>query len=104
VFYGPSAGYLFGFIPGAFITGWIFTRLPIRSLFWAALASALIGGVLVIHLCGVPVLAWKAGLSLPQAMLADLVYLPGDIIKAIATAMIALAVHRSVPSLIPRRA
>lgn len=104
VFFSPSAGYLIGFVPGAFVCGWLFRRLGRLPLFAAALLSALIGGVVVIHAFGVPVLAWKAGLSLQQALLADLVFVPGDVIKAVATAMIVVAVARSMPSLLPRRA
>lgn len=103
-FQTASVGYLFGFIPGAFVCGYVFRRLSGANVFVSALIAAVIGGILVIHACGVPVLAWKAGLTLKQALLADLIFLPGDLIKAFASGMIALAVHRAMPSLLPRRA
>lgn len=104
VFFAPSTGYLIGFVPGAFVTGWVFARLGRLPVFAGALIGALVGGVLVIHACGVPVLAWKAGLTLSQALLADLVFIPGDLVKAVAAAAIAALVERSAPSMLPSRA
>jgi biotin transport system substrate-specific component len=51
---GPTAGYLIGFVPAAFLTGWLAEKLPATrfSRFLAALA-----GVSVIYAAGV---AWLA--------------------------------------------
>jgi biotin transport system substrate-specific component len=46
----------------------------------------------------VPVLAWKANLSLGQALLGSLAFLPGDLLKALATAFVYTAARRAVPS------
>lgn len=54
-FFGPSAGYLVGFVPGAFIVGWAFERMEARSRFGAWVAG--IAGVCVIYLCGASWLA-----------------------------------------------
>lgn len=87
ILFAPSAGYLIGWLPGAFIAGWLMGGA--RGIFLRALLASLVGGVLVIHLFGIAVLAWKTNLTLTQALLADLVFVPGDILKAFACAYLA---------------
>ena len=43
-----------------------------------------------------------AGLSLRAALLTDLAFVPGDLIKALVAALIAVAVHRAFPRLAAR--
>ncbi len=97
VFAGPSAGYLAGWVAGAFVTGAVAdlrsTRLPLVSL----LVAAVVGGVLVVHACGVPVLAWRGDLPLGKALAADWVFVPGDLLKAVAAAVVARGVERGYP-------
>lgn len=89
VFVGPSAGYMLGWILGAFAVGLIVhasTRKP--SALRVALASVL-GGILVIYAVGVPVQSLVTRLPLAQTALAGLVFLPGDLLKAgLATAVV----------------
>jgi biotin transport system substrate-specific component len=89
VFFGPTAGYLVGWVFGAAAVGGLMRKLPIRSVFFRALVACLIGGVFVIYLFGIPYLALAARLSLDKALLAGLVFLPGDVLKAIAAAIVA---------------
>jgi biotin transport system substrate-specific component len=103
VFFGPSAGFILGFVPGAFVTGLVMSRLTDLPVPIAALAAASLGGILTIYAIGVPVLAWRAGMDLWQAAAATLLFLPGDIIKAVAAGFIAEAARRSVPQIVPGR-
>src|SRR5699024_5935376 len=62
---GPSAGYLLAFPLAAFVTGVIVVALPRRGT--AHVAAALLAGIagtLVIYAVGVPVMAWRASMSL----------------------------------------
>lgn len=97
VFYGPSAGFLIGFVPGAFIAGWVAARLEEIPVTLAALAGSIIGGILVVYACGIPVLAWKANMEMGHAATAALLFLPGDVLKAVAAAFIAEAISRVSP-------
>jgi biotin transport system substrate-specific component len=54
-FFGPTAGYLLGFVPAAFVTGRLAERLAGRS-WWGNFAAA-IAGVLTIYLVGASWLA-----------------------------------------------
>lgn len=69
-FWGPTAGYLVGFVPAAFISGWLAEYGPGRS-WWGNFAAAL-SGVLLLYLVGVSWLAVIIG-SWSKAWLAGVV-------------------------------
>jgi biotin transport system substrate-specific component len=58
-FFGPTAGYLLGFVPAAFATGWLAERLAWRG-WWGNFVAA-VAGVLVIYLAGASWLAVMLG-------------------------------------------
>lgn len=89
VFFGPTAGYLAGWVFGAAMTGYAMRRLPMESAFWRGFIAALIGGVIVVHAFGVAYLAFAARLSLANAFIADAVFLPGDVLKAVVAGLVA---------------
>lgn len=97
VFAGPSAGYLFGFALAAYTVGWLTERFWHRLGFARALAINLLAGVLVIHACGVPVLAVVSGLGFSKAAWGSAAFLPGDCLKAVIAALIAAFVKRGYP-------
>lgn len=59
VIFGVTGGYLAGFIPAAWVTGWLAERGWDRG-FWSACAAMAVGNALVFA-CGVPVYAAVAG-------------------------------------------
>jgi biotin transport system substrate-specific component len=58
-FFGPTAGYLLGFVPAAFVTGWLAERFAARS-WWGNFAAA-IAGMLTIYWVGASWLAVMLG-------------------------------------------
>lgn len=97
VFYGPGAGFILGFVPGAFVAGLMMARLRQIPVTVAAMGSALVGGVFVIYAIGIPVLAWKTDIGILQAMAASMLFLPGDLIKVVLTGLITKTLHSAVP-------
>jgi biotin transport system substrate-specific component len=98
--FGPTLGYMLGFVPAAFVSGLVMARRKELPVFTAALIAAVAGGIVVEHLCGVIGLMAVARMSLLQALAATAVFVPGDVLKAIAAAFVAEAAHRSYPSAI----
>ncbi|WP_163191619.1 biotin transporter BioY [Clostridium thermarum] len=92
-FVQPSFGYLIGFIPAAFVVGYIsekFSRKTISVLFICSMA-----GVLVDYLIGVPYLYFIMSKVLDKSVnivgltkTGFLVFLPGDILKCIVAAIL----------------
>ena len=103
VFSGPSAGYLIGWVFGAYVVGRLI-ELWRRgfALVWALIANA-VGGIVVIYAFGVPVFAKVTDVSLLHALDGAAVYLPGDLMKVVVAAVIASGVHRGYPVLLPGR-
>ena len=100
VFFAPSSGYLIGWPLGALATGALMAVLPAHTPRAAAIsaffASAL-GGLLVVHVCGVVGLVCLANLSVSQAVLGTLVFVPGDLIKSGLCAVVVHTVARGLP-------
>jgi biotin transport system substrate-specific component len=104
VFVGPTSGFLFGWMFGAFACG-LLMRLAVRRmagatglpLLAAAFLSSVIGGIFVIYAFGIVGLSWVAHMPLPKAALAMLVFIPGDLIKCGLCAMLVQTVMRGMP-------
>ncbi|MGQ4273210.1 biotin transporter BioY [Terrihabitans sp. B22-R8] len=103
VFFGPTAGYLFGYVAAAFVCGLVMERMSRTPTMIAGIIASVIGGILVLYAFGIPWMAWKANMNLMSAIAASTVFLPGDLLKAVATGLIADAASRSAPQTSARR-
>ena len=68
-----------------------------RLSWWRIALGVVVGGILVVYLCGIPVTALVLGLELGPTALASLVFLPGDLLKAAAATALVLALRRAYP-------
>lgn len=107
VLVGPTGGYLVGWIPGAYVAGllvkhWAIRRRNLVVRHVAVALSAAVGGIVVIYAIGVPWTSVITGLPLATSALGSLAFVPGDLIKAVLTAGVAVAVHRSYRGLLYR--
>ncbi len=97
VFFGPSAGYLYSWPVAAFVIG-LLTQLFWRrlNLAWALVAN-LIGGIVVIYAIGIPFTSFYADIPFAAAATGSLAFIPGDLVKAVAASVVAVAVRRAYP-------
>ncbi|GAB3525321.1 biotin transporter BioY [Arthrobacter monumenti] len=102
---GPSAGYLISFPLAAAVAGWLsgvvlkrVRRMRYILVFLACTAASL----LVIHPLGIAGMMVNLNLDLRTAVLADIVFLPGDVIKNLVAAAMGLTVYRAFPRLLDR--
>ena len=103
---GPSAGYLVGFPLAAGLCGFLVERLPrhklatsIPLIFVCGLASS----AAFIHPLGIAGLVLRADMTWEAAFRLDMTFWLGDVIKNLAMALVATAVHRAFPDLLGRR-
>ncbi|WP_318244481.1 biotin transporter BioY [Oerskovia merdavium] len=102
VFVGPSVGYLIGFVAGAAVVGLIVERF--RTLtFWRVLVASVVGGMLVMYALGIPLQALVTGFPLQTVATGSLMYLPGDLLKAVIAASVTVGVVRAYPAASPLR-
>lgn len=100
VFFGPSVGFLVGYPVAAYVVGWLTERGgPTYRLAWGLVAN-LLGGVVVLYALGIAGTVLVADLSVGTAALGVLVFVPGDIAKAVVAAVVARGVHAACPGLL----
>jgi biotin transport system substrate-specific component len=96
VFVGPSAGYLIAWPLAAYCIGAFVSRFG-ASIGVLFLANC-VGGIGLVYVVGVPIMALVLDLSVGNAALAGSVFLPGDLIKAGVASAVAAAVLRAYPT------
>ena len=101
VFVGPTAGFLLGWILAAFVAGFLAQVLEatekstlVRTV--QLTAAAIVGGIVVLYACGILWLAFFVKLGLAKAFMVSIVFVPGDVAKAIAAALITVKVRQAV--------
>ncbi|HEY4267973.1 MAG TPA: biotin transporter BioY [Galbitalea sp.] len=97
VFLGPSAGFALGWIAGAFVIGLIVHAGGRKPVLWRTALGVAVGGILVIYAAGIPVQSLVTRLPLGEAALTSLVFVPGDIVKAVITTAIVMTLVRAYP-------
>jgi biotin transport system substrate-specific component len=107
-FAAPTTGFLIGWVPAAFVTGYLSERLVdsqqsglVQTV--SFFLASMIGGIIVLYACGIAYLAFVAGISLQQAFVGSMAFIPGDVIKAFVAALVGRAVMAGYP-LLPLRA
>lgn len=102
---GGSAGYILAFAAFAAVVGWL-AQIVVRKtgrahgLWFMGCALA---GLVVSHASGIIGMMVNGRLSLEAATLADLIFVPGDVIKCIIAVVVSLSIHRAFPDILLRR-
>ncbi|RUR01017.1 biotin transporter BioY [Labedella endophytica] len=97
VFLGPSAGYAFGFVLGAIVIGLIVHAGGRKPVIWRTAIGMVVGGIGAIYALGIPIQSIVMGLPLPETALTSLVFLPGDLIKAVIATIVVTTLLRAYP-------
>lgn len=97
VFYGPTAGYIIGWILGAFVIGLIARAGAQKPSWWRTALGCVVGGIGVVYGLGIPVYAFVAHTPLWATAVGNVIFLPGDIIKVVITTVVTLALWRAYP-------
>ena len=103
VFAGPSLGYLIGWPVAAFVVGALTYAIGAPYRMGWGVAANVLGGIVLLHLLGIAGLVLRTDLSPYAAVKADLLFVPGDAIKAVLAAVVAAGVHAAYPGLLPER-
>ena len=104
---GPTAGYIAGWVVGAYVTGMLAERLVEESQSSARqiagfFIASIVGGIGVVYLLGIAWLAYSSGKAFMEIAMASLIFIPGDLIKAFIAMLAGRAVLAGYP-LLPAR-
>jgi len=89
VLFGPTGGYLIGFVIAAYVIGRLVTSKKKPGLPWIAISMAL--GLIVVYLSGLAQLTLVAALSLKKSLIVGTgggLYLVGDVAKVIVATLV----------------
>jgi biotin transport system substrate-specific component len=96
----PTAGFFVGWLPAVIVIGLLTaTMMPRYRVLWGIVINV-VGGMAVIYAFGTVGLMLRTDLSWWAALSTNGIYLPGDLAKAVVTAVVAAQVHRARPGLI----
>jgi biotin transport system substrate-specific component len=77
---GPTGGFLFGFIPGAYMTGLFYEKFKNSKFRFAGLVASIIP----IYLIGILWLSFITGMNLEKAIfVGGIPFIPGDLVKCV---------------------
>lgn len=103
VFVGPTAGFLAGWVAGAFVTGLIVERWRNTAVVVVASMASVIGGIIVLYLFGIIGMALVLDKTLLESAALVVAFIPGDIAKALVTGLLTEALYRARPASILSR-
>jgi len=113
VFVGPTAGFLIGWLPAAFVTGLVVERLRKLPLGIVAGIGSVLGGIVVLYVFGIVgfYLIKNAGLgpddahmTWTKAITIMSPFIPGDVVKAVIAGALTQTIARYRPSALLARA
>jgi len=88
ILFGPTGGFLFGFIISAYIIGKIVELKKEKNIFYYFLAGII--GTIILYIIGITQLSLVTGIGIKKAITVGMLpFLPGDILKIIAASFIA---------------
>lgn len=104
-FSGPTSGYLVSFPIAAALIGFVVERARHQGLAVTAIVVAVAGviGEVVVYALGALGFIAFASMTAHAAFTGALTYVPADLIKLVAVAIVAAAVHRAFPALLAKR-
>jgi len=91
VLFGPTGGYLFGFVAAALVIGKLIEIKKHPRLFWVVVS--MMAGMMIIDILGILQLTFVARLSIKKALIVGAFpFLPGDIVKIVLASLIYLKI------------
>ena len=98
LFFSPSAGFLLGWPIGAFISGLIMERCKNTNPLVIGLIASVIGGILVVYTTGIIGMFIVLDQAFVEILYLVLVFIPGDLIKAVISGVIVMLLCRYRPN------
>jgi biotin transport system substrate-specific component len=106
ILFGPTGGYIFGFLITAFLVGLTIERLGRNEqvAWWQLLLVFLIGSVVIINVIGFPWFLFVSHLPFSMDIFNKVfvVFLPGDIVKVVLATILTFSLYRAMPSFSPQ--
>jgi biotin transport system substrate-specific component len=97
VFAGPTAGYLIGWLIGAWVIGYVIQALPKLPLAISSALAFVLGGIVAVYVPGILWFAYVNQAPVVAVALGNAPFLVGDSVKVVVAVIVLLAVKASYP-------
>jgi len=97
VFAGPTAGYLIGWLIGAWVIGAVIAALPKAPLILSSLLAFVLGGIVAVYIPGILWFAYVNNAPVLAVAAGNLPFLVGDSIKVAISVVVVLALKAAYP-------
>jgi len=100
VFFGPTVGYLIGWIVGAWIIGAFVNANKSKPTVLRTFIGLVLGGIVAVYALGIPgfmLVNHLPSAALPAVIAGNSAFLIGDSIKVVLTGIIVFALYRAYP-------
>ena len=88
ILFGPTGGFLLGFIISAYVIGRIIETIKEKNIFYYLVAGLI--GTIILYIVGITQLSLVTGIGIKKAITVGMLpFLPGDILKIITASFIA---------------
>lgn len=95
VLLGPSGGFIFGWVLVAFLVG-LYVAKKKNLIVWKLIVVNCLFGIGILYICGAGYMTLTTGLTFKDAIVLNVFFIPGDIIKAIVAALVGIRVLRAM--------
>ncbi|MBM7838584.1 biotin transport system substrate-specific component [Alkalihalobacillus xiaoxiensis] len=95
VLLGPSGGFIFGWVLVAFFIG-LYVSKKKNLVSWKLMTMNCLIGIVLLYVCGATYMALTTAFSFQDAMMLNVFFIPGDLIKAIIAALVGIRVVRAL--------
>ncbi|KHF41718.1 biotin transporter BioY [Halalkalibacter okhensis] len=97
VLFGPSGGYILSWPFAAYVIGFLVEKYWHKMNIARFILFNIIGGILLVYVCGISYLSFISGIPWTTAAIQALIYVPGDVTKAIIAGITAMQIKRAYP-------
>jgi biotin transport system substrate-specific component len=96
-FAGPTAGYLVGWLIGAWVIGAVIAALPKLPLVVSSIVAFVLGGIVAIYVPGILWFAYSQHAPLLAVAQGNLIFLIGDSVKIVIAVIVLLGLKAAYP-------
>lgn len=100
VFFGPTGGYLLGFILGAYVIGLVIEKLPKVPLAASSFLGFILGGIITVYIPGILWLAYSINAPILAVAQGNLLFLAIDSVKLVIAVLVVLGIKAANPKLL----
>lgn len=97
IFFQPNAGFILCWPISAFIIGFLFEKYWKYLNYLNSFLFIAFGGIIVLYMVGILWISFIVKISIYKSFIGCLIFIPGDIIKAVIATIVSMIIKKSYP-------